>query len=139
MQVRKVITLWDSLSTGSKDAWKTLALNTPFKNIDHETYFLSAYRMFTKVNGILINFGESYLLSNPPASYAAPAAQTGYTLSLSDEDYSDNRVKVLSFDETINIGVCVMTVAGTKSGKIKTNFDANIAVAAINDKDTIEA
>lgn len=73
IQFAAVPALWRTLSPGQKQAWSDFAAITPLENLCGDTFFESNYRFFVRINGILVNFGNGFMLSDPPANYTAPA------------------------------------------------------------------
>ncbi len=72
-QFRALTNLWNNLTAGEKTSWLTLAGNTPFVNSCGEIYFLSAFNMFAKVNGVFVQQDIEDMRSTAPAAYTTPA------------------------------------------------------------------
>lgn len=129
--------LWGTLSTPQKDAWNTLALATPFLNTCGETYFLSAYRIYTKVNGVLLNFGSENMLLTAPTSYGPPASTAAYSLSLVTQNYYTDPVRMLNFTAPADCAVIVISQPNQNTGLKGYRFISNILYARLTDEDNL--
>ncbi len=106
---RFLTSLWNSLSTAQKDSWDTLASSTPFVNDCGEVYFISPFNMFSKVNGVLLSFGVSFLLSTAPVAYTPPASMLAYTTSYVDIPQSAYRPLVFDFTVEADRGFQILS------------------------------
>jgi len=78
-QFRALTNLWNNLTAGEKAGWLTLAGNTPFVNSCGEIYFLSAFNMYAKTNGVFVQQDIEDMQPTAPAFYSPPANPIIYT------------------------------------------------------------
>lgn len=109
-KVKTCINLWLSLSGAQTLAWQTLAASTQFFNSCGEIYHRSTYNMFMTCNMVLIEFGISYLLPDPPASYTPPAAALSWTLQRADFCFYPLKIATLNFTTEAGKGLQVFAV-----------------------------
>jgi len=68
------------MSVAEKNAWRDKALVTGFLNRCGQTIYLSAWRLFCRVNGVLASFGPTYLLNTPPDNFDPPPEDVAFEL-----------------------------------------------------------
>ncbi len=106
--------LWNTLSAGQKTGWDTLAQATAFVNDCGETYYISAFNMFSKVNGVLINFGSSYMLATAPGSYTPPGSGVSYFHTYATVSYSTHKPLWFMFTPVTGQGVQIFSFKGAE-------------------------
>lgn len=129
--------LWKGLSGAQRSAWGALALLTPFVNECGTIYFLSPYRMFVKVNGVLLNFGAGFMVYDPPANYAPPTSMLAYTLSYTKQDYFEVPVLMANFTVSAALGISFLVVVPRALTRAPVEIPAVHLFSSISSSDTL--
>lgn len=131
--------LWKTLTSTQKNNWKTLALSIPFLNKCNQPNFLSAYQMFCKVNGVLLNFGELYLLPSAPPNWNPPLLPLSYSKKWIEMPYSDYKLRAMNFLYEDLKGLQLFSMKGWGIPPSKFYIKARLIYSGVNDHDPLGA
>ncbi len=110
---KELTSLWNSATPAQKTGWLTLANATPFLNACSEVFFLSAFNMFSRVNGVLLAYGIEFMLIDAPLNYNDPSGPLPYTTDFRVVPYSALKPLVLNFGNDPVRGLSIFSHKGT--------------------------
>ena len=137
VQFKRVTNAWLALTAGQRLAWKDLAQITPFLGKCSQVVFLSARRLFIKVNAILIEFGDDAMLSDPPGAYTPPGTPVSLAFDTANFCFYPTPIAISTHTMPGGTGVIVYAYPGRLLSSGELLKKGRIIFATTQDKDPI--